>query len=219
MKFETGDPMFESLCDPIQNLSRCPGRGHPLVHPAPTIEMIVHTRLSVPLSPFSECRSSRRTTASHASFPSKHLGRTPGLRLTRTCCSSKKPSVQTRATSLEDSVRAIFSDEDALMPFVLDGEMLDDDVAFESDLYSATGRNNYLEGAMLWKQLQEEELRELQFEVLRVSEVGYGKALVQWQQSWLPPGIVKIVEWGRAWPGMKLEYYDVLDKYATIYTQ
>jgi len=94
--------------------------------------------------------------------------------------------------------------------------MLSEDVAFESDLYSVTGRGPYLESAMLWKQLQEEELQELEFEVLRVSEVGYGKALVQWQLSWVPPGLSKIVEWGRSWPGMKIEKFDILDKYDQI---
>lgn len=92
-----------------------------------------------------------------------------------------------------------------------------EDVRYESEFsaYLLRGRGAYAEAAPLWAAAQAR-LQEVDASVQRVSSVGRGEVAVAWTVTWVPPKLAGLVRLGRAWPGVEVRFYTILDRYDQV---
>jgi hypothetical protein len=96
---------------------------------------------------------------------------------------------------------------------IMDPELLADDIVLTTcDVATIRLAEAYAKAATLWRAQALQELPELQFDLQRVQVLGPSRVVVQWTAYWIPPQIQPLVSLGRAWPGVRIKWFDLLDR-------
>lgn len=122
------------------------------------------------------------------------------------------PNDSQTARSGVAAVKQVLQGEGGRLPYITDPEMLSEEVTYVTDLWECRGRDEYVEASNLALKRQGLQLYGVQYDVLKVAEVGPGELLVRWSISWVPTVMERFVELGKVWPGMQIEYTDLLDR-------
>eukprot|EP00892_Ulva_mutabilis_P001127 jgi/Ulvmu1/11014/UM007_0194.1 len=134
----------------------------------------------------------------------------------RAChCSRPQPCCSTRASVSqlrEFGIESVSQSDDC-------GDMLfgvaaaRPSVAFRSELWSTSDRDVLERSMRSWRSRASELCPFYQEEVTDVNQLQPDSFEVKWKATWVPRQLLWLDSLGKAWPGVSVEYYDVLDRY------
>lgn len=85
-------------------------------------------------------------------------------------------------------------------------------VAFRSDLWSTSDSEVLRKSMNSWRSRSSELCPYFQETIMGASQLQPHSFEVKWRARWVPPQLLWLDSLGRAWPGVSVEYYDVLDR-------
>lgn len=85
-------------------------------------------------------------------------------------------------------------------------------VAFSSELWSTTDRDLLNQSLRSWKSRSSEMCPYFKERVIGTTQLQPDSFEIKWRVRWVPPQLLWLDNWGKAWPGVSVEYYDVLDR-------
>ena len=123
---------------------------------------------------------------------------------------SSAPVPEAEPTDATERVKALMRSATAML--VTDPAVLAPGVRLRTDLTELTGPEEYLRAGRIWGRRSREEFDELRYNVTRVAQTGPGTFVVQWTAYWVPPQMKGLVAFARSWPGVEIQWYDLMDR-------
>ena len=84
---------------------------------------------------------------------------------------------------------------------------------YSSDLWTCADIDRFEASIKSWRTRSEELAVDYSEQIVSVSQLSKDKLVVKWRARWVPKALKWLDDGGRAWPGMRVEYYDVLQLY------
>jgi hypothetical protein len=95
-------------------------------------------------------------------------------------------------------------------PFLTEG--VAEDVAFVADFTECCGAGKYSALGAAWRSQLLEDVADARCTVLGVTQLAPGEVRVRYSLSWVPPTARGLASLGDAWPFVRVEYVDLLDR-------
>ncbi len=82
------------------------------------------------------------------------------------------------------------------------------------------GRDAFVRATAAWDAAWTDDLaaHESRWEVLRCASLSANVVAVSWRVRWLPDSLLPLVRAGRLWPGMRVTFYDLMDRVNVVAT-